>query len=143
MAGLNRVVLVGRLVRDPELRKTNSGTSVTSFTIAVDNLTKKGEEKTTSYIPCTCWSFTAENVAKYCSKGSLVGIDGRISQRSYEDKNGQKRSIVEVVAENVQFLESKNSNKNNDNSSMANGTDFVSDAVSHEGIDGSDDDLPF
>ncbi len=143
MAGLNRVVLVGRLVRDPELRKTNSGTSVTSFTIAVDNLTRKGEEKTTSYIPCTCWSMTAENVAKYCSKGSLVGIDGRISQRSYEDKNGQKRSIVEVVAENVQFLESKNSNKNNDNSSMGNGTDFVSDAVSHEGIDGSDDDLPF
>lgn len=144
MAGLNRVVLVGRLVRDPELRKTNSGMSVTSFTVAVDNLTKRGEEKTASYIPCTCWNFTAENVAKYCSKGSLVGIDGRLSQRNYEDKNGNKRSVVEVIAETVQFLESKNSSsKSNDNPSMGSGMDMVSDSVSHEGIDVSDDDLPF
>ena len=105
MAGLNRVVLVGRMVRDPELKRTNSGTSVTSFTIAVDNLTKAGNEKSASFIPCTCWNKTAENVAKYCSKGTLVGVDGRLNQRSYEDKSGQKRSVVEVIAESVQFLE--------------------------------------
>lgn len=143
MAGLNRVVLVGRIVRDPELRKTNSGTSVTSFTVAVDNPTKTGGEKSASFIPCTCWSKTAENVAKYCVKGSLVGVDGRISQRSYEDKNGQKRSIVEVTAENVQFLERKSAVDNSDtNPSVNNGMDNIAEPV-HEGIDGSDDDLPF
>lgn len=135
MAGLNRVVLVGRIVRDPELKKTNSGASVTSFTIAVDNVVKSGNEKSTSFIPCTCWNKTAENVAKYCFKGSLVGVDGRIVQRSYEDKSGQKRSVVEVVCETVQFLEKKGSTDQiND--------DLKSNAV-HEGIDSSDDDLPF
>ena len=64
MAGLNRVVLVGRMVRDPELKRTNSGTSVTSFTIAVDNLTKAGSERSASFVPCTSWNKTAENVAK-------------------------------------------------------------------------------
>ena len=143
MAGLNRVVLVGRIVRDPELRKTNSGTSVTSFTVAVDNPIKTGAEKSASFVPCTCWSKTAENVAKYCVKGSLVGIDGRISQRSYEDKSGQKRSVVEVIAENVQFLERKNAVENNDTNPSNGMGGGVSESVSHEGIDGSDDDLPF
>lgn len=142
MAGLNRVVLVGRIVRDPELRRTNSGTSVTSFTVAVDNPIRTGGEKSTSFIPCTCWSKTAENVAKYCLKGSLVGIDGRLSQRSYEDKNGQKRSVVEVTAENVQFLERKNAVENQD-TNPSSGMDSISEPISHEGIDGSDDDLPF
>jgi len=146
MAGLNRVVLVGRMVRDPELKRTNSGTSVTSFTIAVDNVTKAGAEKTTSFIPCTSWNKTAENVAKYCAKGSLVGIDGRLNQRSYEDKNGQKRSVVEVIAESVQFLERKGASEGNENNAQPadnqpadnNGT-----TATHEGIDSSDDDLPF
>jgi single-strand DNA-binding protein len=145
MAGLNRVVLVGRMVRDPELKRTNSGTSVTSFTIAVDNVTKAGAEKTTSFIPCTSWNKTAENVAKYCAKGSLVGIDGRLNQRSYEDKNGQKRSVVEVIAESVQFLERKNANSesgsdgNETNGQPSNNGNHAT----HEGIDSSDDDLPF
>ena len=64
MAGMNRCVLVGRLVRDPELKRTNSGASVTSFTIAIDNPSRNGNDKTTSFIPCTCWNKTAENVAK-------------------------------------------------------------------------------
>ena len=138
MAGLNRTVLVGRIVRDPELKRTTSGTSVTSFTVAIDNPTKTGGDKTTSFIPCTCWSKTAENVAKYCPKGTLVGIDGRINQRSYEAKNGGKHSIVEIIAENVQFLEKKNAN--------GEGEDFPlpsEEEVSHEGIDTSDDELPF
>ena len=76
MAGMNRVVLVGRMVRDPERKRTNSGSSVTSFTIAVDNPAKTGAERSASFIPCTCWNKTAENVAKYCTKGSLIGVDG-------------------------------------------------------------------
>lgn len=143
MAGMNRCILVGRIVRDPELKRTNSGASVTSFTIAIDNPIKNGGEKTTSFIPCTCWNKTAENVAKYCTKGSLVGVDGRLSQRSYEDKTGGKRSIVEVVAESVQFLERKNSGDSgfDSDSAMDNGTDSAN--ITHEGIDPSDDDLPF
>ncbi len=144
MAGLNRVVLVGRLTRDPELKRTTSGASVTSFTVAIDNMTSKGGEKTTSFIPCTCWNKTAENVAKYCGKGSMVGVDGRLNQRSYEDKSGAKRSIIEVVAESVQFLEKKGSNEDVAESYQPadNGTGSEQ-SVAHEGIDSSDDDLPF
>lgn len=145
MAAINRVVLVGRIVRDPELRKTSSGTSVTSFTVAVDNIVKNGSEKTTSFIPCTCWSKTAENVAKYCTKGALVGVDGRVSQRSFEDKNGQKRSIVEIIAENVQFLERKNAAGDIGDSSQPDDIGGLSSSSSaaHIGIDGTDEDLPF
>lgn len=144
MAGLNRVVLVGRLTRDPELKRTTSGASVTSFTIAIDNMTSKGGEKTTSFIPCTCWNKTAENVAKYCGKGSMVGVDGRLNQRSYEDKSGAKRSVIEVVAESVQFLEKKGSNEETTESYQPADNGTGSDqSVVHEGIDSSDDDLPF
>lgn len=134
---MNRCVLVGRLVRDPELKRTNSGASVTSFTLAIDNPSKNTNEKSTSFIPCTCWNKTAENVAKYCLKGSLVGVDGRLNQRSYEDKTGSKRSVVEVIAESVQFLEKKGSD-------LDASSDIGSDStITHEGIDSSDDDLPF
>lgn len=138
MAGLNRVVLVGRIVRDPELKRTTSGAAVTSFTIAIDNTTSKNGEKTTSFIPCTCWNKTAENVAKYCVKGSLIGVDGRINQRTYEDNNHAKRSVVEVIADSVQFLERK----------VSDGDEYVQNSeedsvAAHEGIDASDDDLPF
>jgi single-strand DNA-binding protein len=142
MAGMNRCVLVGRMVRDPELKRTNSGASVTSFTIAIDNPSRNGNDKTTSFIPCTCWNKTAENVAKYCSKGSLIGVDGRLNQRSYEDRNGGKRSVVEVIAETVQFLERKGENSVFDSDMPAdNGAD--NSTITHEGIDSSDDDLPF
>jgi single-strand DNA-binding protein len=147
MAGMNRCVLVGRIVRDPELKRTNSGASVTSFTIAIDNPTRQGGERTTSFIPCTCWNKTAENVKKYCTKGSLVGVDGRLNQRSYEDKTGAKRSVIEVIAESVQFLEKKGVENEDNNTvpsqSSNNGNENVSSGVTHEGIDASDDDLPF
>ncbi len=142
MAGMNRCVLVGRIVRDPELKRTNSGAAVTSFTIAIDNPTRTGTEKTASFIPCTCWNKTAENVAKYCTKGSLIGVDGRLNQRSYEDRNGGKRSVVEVIAESVQFLERKG-----DVDSVADSSDLLDNGsdstVAHEGIDASEDDMPF
>lgn len=146
MAAINRCVLVGRIVRDPELKRTTSGTSVTSFTVAVDNPTKTGGEKTTSFIPCTCWNKTAEIVAKYCSKGSLVGVDGRLNQRSYEDHNGGKRTVVEVIAESVQFLEKKGSNESsssNEANDLLAGNGAENSTIVHEGIDSSDDDLPF
>lgn len=107
MSTLNNVVLVGRLTAAPELRRTNSGTSVTSFTIALDNPSSKDQDKTTSFIPVNCWNATAENVAKYCDKGDLIALEGRLNQRSYEDKDGNRRSIVEVVAQNIQFLTPK------------------------------------
>lgn len=145
MAGMNRCVLVGRIVRDPELKRTSSGTSVTSFTLAVDNPSRNGADKTTSFIPCNCWNKTAENVAKYTKKGSLVGVDGRLNQRSYEDRNGGKRSVVEVIAESVQFLESKNGSESSGFTPNDMPTDNGSDnsPITHEGIDASDDGLPF
>ena len=138
MAGMNRVVLVGRMVRDPERKRTNSGSSVTSFTT--------GAERSASFIPCTCWNKTAENVAKYCTKGSLIGVDGRLNQRSYEDRNKQKRSVIEVVAESVQFLERKGASDaaSSDYAPIVNQDIQDSNSnASHEGIDSSDDDLPF
>lgn len=144
MAGLNRVVLIGRLVKAPELKKTASGTAVTSFTVAVDNNVAKGADRTTSFIPCTCWNKVAENVAKYCSKGLLVGVEGRLTQRSYEDKSGVKRNVIEVVADNVQFLERKGATSDAaDYSEQPVELDNDSSSLSHEGIDASDDDLPF
>lgn len=139
MASMSRCILVGRIVRDPELKTIpSSGATVTSFTIAIDNPAKQGAAKTTSYIPCTCWNKTAENVAKYCSKGSLVAVDGRLNQRNYEDKQKNKRSVVEVIAESVQFLEKKG-----DSGTDSLPSDDGSDDVVTEGIDTSDSDLPF
>lgn len=136
---INRVVLVGRLTRDPELRRTTTGTAVTSFSIAIDNRPGRDGEKSTSFFNIVTWNQTAENVAKYIRKGSLVGVDGRLQQRSY-DKNGTKVSIVEIVADQVQFLEPKGS----DISPSAATAGFTSDEpYDGEGIDTTSDDLPF
>lgn len=103
---INSVIIVGRLTRDPELRRTQQGTAVASFTVAVDNLTKDANgNKTASFIPCTVWNQAAENTVKFCHKGSLVGVDGRLNQRTYDSKDGSKVSVVEVIANSVQFLE--------------------------------------
>ena len=105
---INRVVLVGRLTRDPELRKTTSGASVASFTLAIDNRMKgPNGEKTTSFIPCTAWNQQAENACKYTHKGSLVGVEGRLNQRSYDSKDGRRVSVIEVICDSCQFLERK------------------------------------
>ena len=105
---INRVVLVGRLTRDPELRNTTSGGAVCSFTLAVDNRGKAADgSKTASYIPCVVFSQQAENVAQFVRKGSLVGVEGRLSQRSYDRKDGTKATVIEVLCDSVQFLERK------------------------------------
>ena len=102
---LNRVVLIGHLTKDPELRTTSNNVSVTSFTIAVDrNFNNQQGEKETDFIPVVAWRKLADTCAKYLAKGRLVAVSGRMQVRSYEGKEG-KRYITEVVADEVQFLE--------------------------------------
>lgn len=141
---VNRVVLVGRLTRDPELRKTNSDRAVASFTLAVDNRGKGADgKKTASFIPVTVWNEQANNVCKFVRKGSLVGVDGRLQQRSFERKDGTKASVLEVVADSVQFLEPKgtSTNKGNDNPEINDETTSEQDNL--ESVDITEDDLPF
>ena len=105
---LNRVVLVGRMVRDPELRRTGNGTPVASFTIAMNrNFAGQNGERQADFIPCVVWNKAAENTARYCGKGSLVGVEGRLQSRSYQDNNGNNRTVIEVVCDSVQFLETR------------------------------------
>lgn len=103
---LNLAILIGRLTADPELRYTPNGTAVASFTIATDRFDKEGEKETT-FIPIVAWRKQAENCAEYLRKGSLAAVEGRINVRSYEDKEGKKRWVTEVVAEAVKFLSGK------------------------------------
>ncbi|MEE6729930.1 single-stranded DNA-binding protein [Pediococcus pentosaceus] len=110
---INRTVLVGRLTKDPELRYTSSGTAVATFTVAVNRqFTNSNGEREADFINCVMWRMLAENFANFTRKGSLVGIDGRIQTRSYENKQGQRVFITEIVAEKFSLLDSKNSNQN-------------------------------
>lgn len=104
---INRTVMVGRLTRDPELRRTANGSAVTSFTLAINRPKRNDEEQQADYISCVVWNKVAENVAQYCSKGSLVGVEGRLRSRSYDNAQGQRVYVVEVVCDSVQFLETK------------------------------------
>ena len=106
---MNNVVLVGRLTRDPELRYTPSNVAVVTFSIAVDrNFVRAGEEKKTDFINVVAWRQQADFVTKYFRKGSMIAVQGSIQTRAYEDKQGNKRTAVEVVADNVSFCGSKN-----------------------------------
>lgn len=104
---LNKAILMGRLTADPELRRTQSGTSVTSFTLAVGRSFAKPGEQQTDFIDIVAWSKTAEFVAKWFTKGQLVAVAGRIQVRNWEDKNGQKRRSFEIIAEEAHFAEPK------------------------------------
>lgn len=120
---INRTVLVGRLVRDPEYRTTPSGVQVATFTLAVNRtFTNQQGEREADYINCVVFRKTAENVNQYLSKGKLAGVDGRLQSRSYENKEGQKVFVTEVVCDNVQFLEPKDSQ--NGSNSYQNGTSY-------------------
>ncbi len=101
---LNRVILMGRLVADPELKTTGTGISVTSFRMAVDrNYVKSGEDRKADFIDVVCWRQTAEFVCKYFSKGSLIAVEGQLQSRTYQAKDGTNRYVVEVVADNISF----------------------------------------
>ena len=112
---LNHIVIMGRLVRDPELRRTGSGVAVTSFTLAVDRDFGKNEngERETDFIDCVAWRQTGEFVSKYFTKGSMIVVSGRLQIRNWNDKDGNKRRSAEVVADNVYFGESRRSNEGN------------------------------
>lgn len=110
---INRVVLVGRLTKDPVLRKTGAGKSVVSFTTACDRKVKTDGQPTADFINCIAWNKVADLMAQYLHKGSLVGVEGRIQTRSYDDQTGKRVYITEVVADSVQFLESKSASTNN------------------------------
>ena len=108
MQDINRVVLIGRLTRDPELRKTQNGTSVCSFTLAVNRRQNQDGTQDADFINCVAWNKLADNIQLYQKKGNQLGIEGRINTRSYDNQQGQKVYVTEVVAENVQFLTPRN-----------------------------------
>ena len=158
---MNKVVLIGRLTRDPELRYTGNNTPVASFSLAVDRgFSSQQGEREADFINIVVWNKQAENVKNYLTKGSQVGIDGRIQTRTYDDQNGQKRYVTEVVANNVEFLGSKNSSNTMNNSANdaglspadfgdapePTGTDIGSNKAFADfgaSIEISDDELPF
>ncbi|EIM5198709.1 single-stranded DNA-binding protein [Staphylococcus pseudintermedius] len=148
---INRVVLVGRLTKNPELRHTQSGKSVCSFTLAVNRtFTNAQGEREADFINCIAFKKTAENIINYLSKGSLAGIDGRIQSRSYENKEGQRVYVTEVICDSVQFLEPKNTSQKQDgytrgqNQSKQTQSEPSGQPLFANGpIDISDDDLPF
>ena len=156
---MNKVFLIGRLTRDPELRYTGSNVAVASFSLAVNrNFTNQQGEREADFINIVVWRKQAENVKNYLSQGSQVAIDGRIQTRSYDDNDGNKRYVTEVVADNVEFLGSKSSNTNAgaaqtngptpydfDKAPENKGTDVESNPFEDFGssIEISDDELPF
>lgn len=152
---MNNVSLVGRLVKDPELRTISTGNTTCNFSIAVSRqFTNSNGERETDFINCVIWGKQAENLAKYCTKGSLIGLTGRIQTRNYDGQDGKKVYVTEVVANNVTFLGSKNQNggaepsfedvPNTSNGSVET-TDISEDPFKDFGSEVvlSDDDLPF
>ena len=129
---LNHITIMGRLVRDPEMRRTGAGVAVTSFTLAVD---RDFGEKEADFFDCVAWRNTAEFTDKYFSKGRMAVVSGRLQKRSWTDKDGNKRSTWEIVAENVYFGDSKNTG-NNSEETAAPAKDFPV-------LDFGDNQLPF
>ena len=154
---MNKVFLIGRLTRDPELRYTGSNVPVATFSLAVNrNFTNQAGEREADFINIVVWRKQAENVKNYLSQGSQVAVDGRIQTRSYDDQEGNKRYVTEVVADNVEFLGSKNTNQQStdakeptpydfDKAPETKGTDVESNPFADFGssIEISDDELPF
>lgn len=136
---LNRVVLVGRLTNDPQLRYTPAGKPVASFTLAVNRTFKNAQgEREADFVNIVQWN-GSENTANYLKKGSLAGVDGRIQTRNYENQEGKRIYVTEVQAESVQFLEPKGNGSQQQNTPPPSGDPFQNNGQ----IDVSDDDLPF
>ena len=146
---LNHITIMGRLTRDPELRRTGSGTAVASFTLAVDRdfAPKDGGEKETDFIECTAWKHTAEFVSKHFSKGRMAVVSGRLQIRKWTDKDGNKRVSAEVVADNVYFGDSKKEASSGDsygaNPYLAAVTPNTDPAQDFAMLDDDDAQLPF
>lgn len=155
---INNVVLVGRLTKDPDLKYTANGAAVASFSLAVNrNFTNQSGEREADFINCVIWRKPAETLANYARKGTLIGVTGRIQTRNYENNQGQRVYVMEVVAENFQLLERRDANNSGTGSQGGNSTnsqcygqkatqDFPQakdDPFGSSSIDISDDDLPF
>lgn len=138
---MNRSVIVGRLTKDVDLRYTQNGKAVGNFVLAVNRpfKNKQTNDFDADFINCVAWGKQAENLAQYMKKGSQVGVDGRIQTRTYDDKDGKTVYVTEVVADNIQFLESRKNNDQNSKQQQENNP-FESSA---EPIDIDDSDLPF
>ena len=150
---LNKVILIGRTTRDVDFRRTASGTPVATFTLALDNrFVLKDGKPTTDFINCVAWNKTAETMDKYVKKGMMIAVEGRIQTRNYENKDGNKVYVTEVVCENMRMLESRGSNTGTtylEDYEPSNGyqKDESSDAENIESTEVdfniSEDDLPF
>lgn len=152
---MNRAFLVGHLTKDPELRYSGNNLPVASFTVAINRTyTSQGGEREADYINVVVWRKQAENVKKYLNKGSLVGVEGRIQTRSYDNQEGKKVYVTEVVADNVQFLGSKGQRDNNlspqdfgfsNNSTPSNTTNVSNEPFADFGetVELSEDDIAF
>ncbi|KAA9534115.1 single-stranded DNA-binding protein [Listeria monocytogenes] len=150
---MNRVVLVGRLANDPDLKYTPNGVAVATFRLAVNRtFTNQQGEREADFINCVVWRKPAENAANYLKKGSLAGVDGRVQTRNYEGQDGKRVYVTEIVAESVQFLEPRNSSYNTSNQNEGNYSNQTKNephrAASQSQADGrpieiNDDDLPF
>ena len=137
---INRTILVGRITKDPALRKTQTGTSVVSFVLAVNRKVKKEGQPDADFINCVAWNKTADFMAQYVKKGNLLGLEGHIQTRNYDDRDGKRVYVTEVVADRVQLLESKKSDESAQNE--ATGALQNDDYASYVG-DIQSDDLPF
>ena len=142
---LNHIVIMGRLTRDPELRRTGSGVAVASFTLAVDRdfTGKDGGEKETDFIDCVAWRGTGEFVSKYFAKGRMACVSGRLQLRDWTDKDGGKRRTAEVVADNVYFADSKIAAENGSRGATELAAPAAPAAGSFAPMDYDDDQLPF
>lgn len=145
---INNVVLVGRLTRDPELRFTGNGSAVATFNLAVNrNFTNQDGEREADFVNCVIWRKPAEALANYAKKGTLIGVVGRIQTRNYENQQGQKVFVTEVVCDNFQLLERRDSSESQPNNSSSQNTSSFKDTSDPFGnssqIDINDDDLPF
>ena len=130
---MNNVNIIGRLTKDVEVRKTSTNKSVSSFSIAVDNLATKDGEKTTSFFNCNAWNNVAETLSKYTRKGDRIAISGSLIQRNYDNKNGEKISVVEINVNSITLIENKkeNASSQSENKAVKNDNKI------------NDDDLPF
>ncbi|OLF32060.1 single-stranded DNA-binding protein [Staphylococcus aureus] len=141
---INRVVLVGRLTKDPEFRTTPNGVNVATFTLAVNRtFTNANGEREADFINVVVFRNQAENVNNYLSKGQLAGVDGRIQSRSYENQEGRRIFVTEIVADSVQFLEPKNNNQQNNQPQQQRGQAPAGNNPFGNGTDIDNSDLPF
>lgn len=144
---INNVVLVGRLTKDPDLRYTANGTGVATFTLAVNrNFTNQDGNREADFINCVIWRKSAETLANYARKGTLLGVTGRVQTRNYENQQGQRVYVTEVVAESFQLLESRSNNEKRQDDKQQQNTNTnnsASDPFNGSSIDIGDDDMPF